>query len=103
MDELWQTTSGRLDPALSEKVNIVLNAKKNLDKVVNILQDYDNMENKLEDIEAKIKSNEDDDYFYVYKELKKFNFLQCRLTERIKREGLEEDSQRLERIEAKFK
>ncbi len=103
MNELWQTTSGRLDPALSEKVNIVLNAKKNLDKVVNILQDYDMMETKLEDIEAKIKSNEDDDYFYVYKELKKFNFLQRRLTERIKREGLDEDAQRLERIEAKFK
>ena len=103
MNELWETTSGRLLPALSEKVNVVLNAKKNLDKVVNILSDYDMMETKLSDIEARIQSNEDCEYFYVYKELKKFNFLQCRLTERIKREGLDEDAQRLERIEAKFK
>lgn len=87
MNDLWQTTIGSLDPALSEQVNRVLNAKKNIDKVLNILQDYDNMENKLEFIEQKILSNEDDDYFYVYKELKKFNFLQKRLTERIKRES----------------
>jgi len=54
MNELWENTSGRLVPALSEKVNVVLNAKKNLDKVVNILSDYDMMETKLSDIEARI-------------------------------------------------
>ncbi len=60
------------------------------------------MENKLEDIEAKIASNEDDNYFYVYKELKKFNFLQHRLTERIQRQGGSEAG-RLDRIKDKFK
>lgn len=93
MNELWENTSGRLVPALSEKVNVVLNAKKNLDKVVNILSDYDMMETKLSDIEARIQSNDDAEYFYVYKELKKFNFLTGRLTERIKREGLDEDDE----------
>ncbi len=43
------------------------------------------------------------EYFYVYKEFKKFNFLLSRLTERIKKEDIDKDAQLLERIEKKFK
>lgn len=99
-----QGSSGQFSPELSEKVNQLLQGKRNIEKVIDILKDYQNIEDELGELEQKLlQSNEkqdDTELFYVYKKFKTFAYVQKMLQSKIKNSGL--DPSRFKQVESKF-
>lgn len=61
----------------------LLTAKYNIEKVVAILRDYENLDEEVEYLNAKLSDEQNTELLCVYRKLKMLNFVRIRLMERI--------------------
>jgi len=60
-----------------------LTGKRNIEKVLAILEDYKNLEDEVKDLEQKIKGDNEAELFHVYKKLKIMSFLHQKLVRKV--------------------
>ena len=77
---------------ISDFVDEILSAKCNAEKVIAILRDYENLDDEVEDLNAKLDNELNTELLVVYRKLKMLNFLRMRLMERIENIGEENDA-----------
>ena len=58
-------------------------AKCNIDKVIAILKDYQNLDEEVKEIEAKIQDPKNVEIISIYRKLKMLNHVRMKLIERI--------------------
>ena len=61
----------------------LLIAKCNVEKVVAILRDYENLDDEVDDLNAKLDEERNTELLSVYRKLKTLNFVRIKLMERI--------------------
>ena len=82
LNEKWRDSSGQFQE-ISVFVDDLLTAKCNAEKVLAILRDYENLDDEVEDLNAKLDEEKNTELLVVYRKLKMLNFLRMRLMERI--------------------
>lgn len=82
LNEKWRNSSGKF-AEISPFVDDLLTAKCNLEKVVTILRDYENIDDEVEDLNAKLNDEENTELLAVYRKLKMLNFVRMKLMERL--------------------
>lgn len=70
--ELWQSSCGRFQD-ISKEVDQLLQAKRHVEQVLNMLQNFLDMEVKVEELKSKL--TDDEEIFNVYKKIKIMNFM----------------------------
>jgi len=101
--QAWRDTSGQFTPDFSQQVDQIFTAKRNVQKVVTILADYENLAEELTELEMKLKEDDTSELADVYRKLKRYLALQSKLIEKIK-ESIDDQTkqERLTKIEQKF-
>ena len=82
LNEKWRNSSGKFGE-ISVFVDDLLTAKCNLEKVVAILRDYENLDDEVEELNAKLDDEQNTELLSVYRKLKMLNFVRIKLMERI--------------------
>ena len=82
LNEKWRNSSGKF-AEISPFVDDLLTAKCNSEKVVAILRDYENIDDEVDDLNAKLNYEENTELLAVYRKLKMLNFVRMKLMERL--------------------
>ena len=73
--KLWTGSCGQLSPELSNQIDKILIAKRNIQKVVSILADYENLADELNELSSRLDDNDTSELADVYRKLKRYVYL----------------------------
>lgn len=79
----WADSSGQLSSELSQQIDLTLIAKRNVQKVVTILADYENLADELEELNQRLEESDTSELADVYRKLKRYLYLYHKLIEKI--------------------
>lgn len=87
--DIWENSCGKFAD-ISEEVNELLIAKRHVERVMGMLQNFLNIEEKVE--ELKVQLTDQDEIFSVYKRIKIMNYMRMSFLQRIEQEGQDSDA-----------
>lgn len=100
----YSESAGQFSSELSVQIDKTLLAKRNVQKVVTLLEDYTELQEEVEELSESIEKGNSDELADVYRKGKRFVYLRRKLIERIKQgfQGQDLES-KLGQIESKFR
>lgn len=80
----YSESAGQFSSELSVQIDKTLLAKRNVQKVVTLLEDYTELQEEVEELSESIEKGNSDELADVYRKGKRFVYLRRKLIERIK-------------------
>jgi hypothetical protein len=78
--DIWKNSCGRFSD-ISEDVDKLLQSKRHVEQVLGMLQNFIDMESKVEELNNKV--TDEDEIFSVYKKIKIMNFMRTSFLQKI--------------------
>ena len=82
--EIWEQSSGKFAD-ISDDVNQLLLAKRHVERVISMLQNFLNIEERVDELKLKLADNEE--LFQVYKKIKVMNYMRMSFLQRIEQQA----------------